>query len=236
MMKPSEGTRLASVSASSVRAIAVLASAAWPGRMIAPIDSMAHTGPCSVSMTLSRATSRKRSAAWRNSSSLQLLVARMAVIDAPDDAEGFGRTPVRARIPAPGIFEPVGGLAILAAGPEQIFDLIGNAFPLVLVDAAHHRVIARGEIIGIEKGGKGAPGGEKCGRAMQDLRRIGAPEDLIRFDHPMIGRFADRQDGLAHPLELLGADHTRQRFDRRAVGGASFLAGSRRIVCRWSRW
>ena len=47
-------------------------------------------------------------------------------------------------------------LAVPAVGPEQIFDLEGNAVAFVDADAAHHGVIAAGEIVGIEEVGEGA--------------------------------------------------------------------------------
>ena len=159
-----------------------------------------------------------------------MLVARMAVVDAPHDAEGLGRPAVGARIPAAGILEPIGGPAVLAVGTEQIFDLVGNAFAFVLVDGAHHRVIARGEIVGIEEIGIGAPCAKPCRRAMQHLGRIGAPEDLVRFDHPVIGGLAHRHHRLAHPLELFGADDALQRFDRRLrIGLARRAAPAQRL-------
>ena len=69
----------------------------------------------------------------------------------------FGRAAVGAGKPASAIFKPDRLAADAALRAEQIFDLERNAGAFVARLAAHHRVIAAGEIVGIEHLREGSP-------------------------------------------------------------------------------
>ena len=105
----------------------------------------------------------------------QMPVAAMAIVDAADDAVDLGGAAVLSGIPASAILKPYGLAADAAERAEEIFDLKRNAGAFVLRLAAHHGVIAAGEIVGVEHLGKGFARCQRSEIATQHVGGIGAP-------------------------------------------------------------
>src|SRR5205814_1821424 len=80
--------------------------------------------------------------------------------------------------------------------------------------------------------GKAPAGFERLPGAAEQRRGIGAPEDLVRFDDPVISGLARRNDGAAEALKLALIDEPRQgaNLDRRFLAGVRLrrLAASSR--------
>ena len=116
-----------------------------------------------------------------------MLVAHMAVVDAAHRAVDFGGPPIGAAEPAAMILEPDAGAAETAFGPEFVFDLEGHARTVIGQGIAHHRLIAAGEVVGVEEGGKAAPGREPGRFAAENVEGVVRPDDLVAVDDPVIG-------------------------------------------------
>jgi len=117
-----------------------------------------------------------------------VLLALLTLVNAAHHAQHFRGLAVVARKPAALILQPQAGAAAAASGAEAIFDFKANARAAIRRAAAHHRVVAAGQVVGVEKGGELAPGGHRLRVAAQHLCRPGRPADHVLCHVPVIGR------------------------------------------------
>ncbi len=136
----------------------------------------------------------------------QHLVAAVALVDRADNAEGMGRAAVLAGKPAAAILDPHGGHAQCRVGLELVFDHIGHACALVFAGAVDDRVIAAGEIVGIEQGCELLAARQRLGRPLQHRLCAHAPGQQIALHVPVIGDVACRGDGQGNAVGILGGE------------------------------
>src|SRR5207237_6375127 len=141
----------------------------------------------------------------------QMLVAIVAGIDPPHHAEDLRGLAVGIGIPAAAVFYPQRAPPHSSVRPEQAFYLKSNAVSFIATRRVHDRIIAAGEVLGVEMGGKASPGCQRLFGAVEEVRGVCAPEDLVRFDDPMIGRLAGGRDRAAEAIELDRIHETRPR-------------------------
>ena len=148
----------------------------------------------------------------------QVLVAAVAVINAADGAEDFCRPAMLSNKPFAAVFKPDAAAAGSAIGPEQIFDLEGDAVTFIDGMAAHDRVIAAGDIVAIKEIGIGAAGACGVRLAAQYGLHVGTPLDGIGLGHPTVGGLANGLDGTLNALQDIGIADRVEMGDGRLSG------------------